>query len=707
MSVSRTINHPDVQISERDISEYASTATGSLFLVMGYSDKGEEYEPTLPTSMTDFVASYGSPTNEAERYFYYAAKNIFANGGSVLAAKLPYENTISTNYRFIGLNVDTGTAITSADSTAVKAASSYFTNQAAVSASSLQTLATSAYDTIAAGGDLTSTAGSYDFIIVNENKARLAGTNKDEGIFVVITDMVDGLNVQRMLPNPLDTDVMDVFTGFASPTGVAFSTFTYAPTGTYAGTSLSEDFMRQFPTIEFTSNGNDVDKTYAQWLTVLVCESVEDSNNAGKLNVTVKEVYKGSIHTDAKDLATGQSVYLGDLINAKSDYIKWYGKQNNTASLPTKTDATTVLNMITNSASLLSFTDAECVKKIIGTEIAANMDIVFEKVSDRLEYEIDVAVDAGLSTIAQFTSTNLSGMIYDPATMTSIGKINASTDVTYWRTVASNLITFCSETRKDCMAILDVPRNLVLDGALKYIRKTAPTNTFANVIGNRLRYVSGLNSNYSALYSNWVQLADSVNGVTFWAPQSIKAAASYAYTDINANVWDAPAGLTRGIMSDVLDLSYQPNDKNADQLYLQSINYAKKYPQDGFVIEGQKTTQVKSTAMDRVNVRRLFLNLERTTYKALRYFVEQPNNEYTRRRIVDILTPVFQTVKTAEGLYDYEIVCDSTNNTSAVIDNNELHIAILLKPVRTAEFIVCTFYATPTDADFTELISGI
>jgi len=101
MSTTRLINHPGVQISEKDLSEYAVTSTGSTFLVMGYSDGGEEYDPVQPTTIGEFVTSFGEPTNEAERYFYYAVKNILSNNGSVVAAKLPYNNVIADNYRLL------------------------------------------------------------------------------------------------------------------------------------------------------------------------------------------------------------------------------------------------------------------------------------------------------------------------------------------------------------------------------------------------------------------------------------------------------------------------------------------------------------------------------------------------------------------------------------------------------------------------------
>jgi phage tail sheath protein FI len=119
---------------------------------------------------------------------------------------------------------------------------------------------------------------------------------------------------------------------------------------------------------------------------------------------------------------------------------------------------------------------------------------------------------------------------------------------------------------------------------------------------------------------------------------------------------------------------------------------------------GQKTLQKKPSAFDRINVRRLFLTLEKSTRDLMKYFVFQPNTVFTRTRAVNILTPVFDIAKNNEGVYDYLIVCDERNNTPDVIDNNEMQVDIYLKPVRTAEFILVNFYATRTSQNFSELI---
>ena len=139
-------------------------------------------------------------------------------------------------------------------------------------------------------------------------------------------------------------------------------------------------------------------------------------------------------------------------------------------------------------------------------------------------------------------------------------------------------------------------------------------------------------------------------------------------------------------------------------MYKANINPVAAFPGQGQVIFGQKTLNKKPSAFDRINVRRLFLALERPVKKASRFFVFEQNSEFTRTRVVNTLTPVFERAKNNEGLYDYLIVCDERNNTPTVIDANELVVDIYLKPTRTAEYILVNFYATRTDANFEELI---
>jgi phage tail sheath protein FI len=166
-------------------------------------------------------------------------------------------------------------------------------------------------------------------------------------------------------------------------------------------------------------------------------------------------------------------------------------------------------------------------------------------------------------------------------------------------------------------------------------------------------------------------MADDYTGDFFWCPPSIKATGVMINCDVNYQYWDAPAGLNRGVIQ-CTDVAFSPTVKQAGPMYEKNWNYAIHYPNDGVVLEGQKTFQTKPSAFDRINVRRLFLRLERAAYQVSRYFVYEGHTAYTRQRLVDALDPYFKEAKNKGGIYDYIIKCDDENNPPEVIDRNEL-----------------------------------
>ena len=176
----------------------------------------------------------------------------------------------------------------------------------------------------------------------------------------------------------------------------------------------------------------------------------------------------------------------------------------------------------------------------------------------------------------------------------------------------------------------------------------------------------------------------------------------YVNTDLNFQYWDAPAGLNRGLVQ-ALDVAFSPTNQQAGPIYTKSWNYAIDFPNDGITLWGQRTLQTKPSALDRINVRRLCLRLERQVYKVSRYFLFEGNTAYTRQRLVDLLTPVFQQAKVGGGLYDYKIIADETNNTPQTRDNNELHLSIGVRPTKTVEFIIVNFTILSTGGSWEEM----
>ena len=274
-----------------------------------------------------------------------------------------------------------------------------------------------------------------------------------------------------------------------------------------------------------------------------------------------------------------------------------------------------------------------------------------------------------------------------------------------WNSVQTKFITFAQNTRKDFIYVSDPIRQIFVQGENTKVINI-PGNTFPiNILQPLKNCYSLINTNYAAAYAAWAQVFDNnVSGQT-WIPMSGLAAAKYAQTDANFAPWYAPAGFTRGLLDTVNDVAIYPNQKQRDSIYDQTnTNPVAFFPSEGFVLYGQKTLQTKPSAFDRINVRRLFLYLEKRVKETVKYFVFEPNTLFTRTNVLNVLNPIMEDAKNNEGLYDYLIVCDERNNTPEIIDANELVVDIYLKPVRAAEFILVNFYATRTGQDFSEIV---
>jgi len=263
---------------------------------------------------------------------------------------------------------------------------------------------------------------------------------------------------------------------------------------------------------------------------------------------------------------------------------------------------------------------------------------------------------------------------------------------------------FAQNIRKDCMFIADPLRQIFVNGVDTKTLSVKGSNFTTTVYTPLKSLIRGTNSSYSAIYANWLKGYDSNTDRPIWLPASGFAAAIYARTDANAQPWIAPAGLNRGVIGNVIDIAFNPNQKQRDFLYTIGLNPIVFFSGDGYVIFGQKTLQSKPSAFDRINVRRLFLTLEKAVTRSLKYFIFEPNTAFTRSRLVNSISPIFENAKATDGLYEYLIICDERNNIPAVIDNNELKVDIYLKPVRAAEFILVNFIATRTGQSFEELI---
>ena len=351
--------------------------------------------------------------------------------------------------------------------------------------------------------------------------------------------------------------------------------------------------------------------------------------------------------------------------------------------------------------------------------IPQKLDRLFDTVENVDLFDIDITLDGGISTInavSEYLERGTGTKYFDDTVSVSAIEGFYTSDIVNnltqeakdfrsdWNTIFQRFGEFAEKRRKDHLFISDLPKPIFIQGK-NFLTLDDPSKNFSlNILKPIQAHTSIVNTSYATTYAQWVQVYDSVLDDQVYVPFSGFAGAAMANTDANFQPWFAPAGFTRGVVTGVNDLALYPKQKQRDQLYKISTNPVAFFPGEGFVIFGQKTLLKKPSAFDRINVRRLFLNLEKATRQTVKFFIFEPNTLLTRTRVLNTITPIFDNAKNTEGLYDYLLVCDERNNTPTVIDQNELVVDIYLKPVRAAEFILVNFYATKTGTDFNELV---
>jgi len=257
--------------------------------------------------------------------------------------------------------------------------------------------------------------------------------------------------------------------------------------------------------------------------------------------------------------------------------------------------------------------------------------------------------------------------------------------------VALKLIEI-AQTRKDCVAFLSPElADCVNNGG----NEVEDVVAFRNTLGS---------SSYAFLDSSWKYMYDKYNDKYRWVPLNGDTAGLCVRTDNQRDPWFSPAGLNRGQILNIVKPSWNPDKTDRDELYKNNVNPIVAFPGDGTVLFGDKTLQAKPSAFDRINVRRLFIVLEKAIATAAKYSLFEFNDEFTRNSFVSLVEPFLRDVQGRRGIYDFRVVCDETNNTGEVIDRNEFVGDIYIKPARSINFIQLNFVAVRTGVDFAEVV---
>ena len=381
---------------------------------------------------------------------------------------------------------------------------------------------------------------------------------------------------------------------------------------------------------------------------------------------SVLETFEGVSRVTGAKTSTGDSNYYKSVINDNSKYIWWANDRSGAASGD--------INNITDSSNLTPLT----------------LDLVVG--SDGLnESTIDYSViTTGFDLFASKETSDISLLLQGKP----IGGVSLSGNYGTINNyaLANYLIQNIAEIRKDCVVFITPDDN--------YVR----TNTGTEALALADWRSNLVDSTYAVLDSGYKYTYDKYNELYRWIPMNGDVAGLCARTDQTNDTWWSPAGYNRGQIKNVIKLRFNPVQADRDLLYSKSINPIVTFPGQGTILYGDKTMTSKPSAFDRINVRRLFITLEKAISAVAKYSLFEFNDEFTRAQFRNLINPYLRDVQSRRGVTDFLVVCDSTNNTAQVVDSNQFVGDIYIKPARSINFIQLNFVAVPTGVQFSTIV---
>jgi len=386
----------------------------------------------------------------------------------------------------------------------------------------------------------------------------------------------------------------------------------------------------------------------------------EDGSITGTAG-TILETFEGVSQAFDAKTSTGASNYYPQVIYQQSKFIYWIDHiatlSDGVTKVGTTFDNTVGDAFVVNSVSLTSGTD---------DYVATNAEIAtaYEKFNDSENVDLSLLICGPSQTGADATGDTKATAVMDIAT-----------------------------ARKDCVAFISPARADVV-GVANAITQTQNVVSFADGLPS---------SSYAVIDSGYKYMYDRYNDVYRFVPLNGDIAGLCARTDSVADAWFSPGGFNRGQIRGAVKLAFNPNQTQRDELYKSKVNSVVSFPGQGTVLFGDKTAQTKPSAFDRINVRRLFIVLEKAISTAAKFQLFEFNDEFTRAQFRNLVEPFLRDVQGRRGLTDFSVVCDDTNNTGDVIDRNEFRADIFVKPARSINFIQLNFIATRSGVSFSEV----
>jgi len=662
--MAETLISPGVLARENDASFVSQQPVNVGAAIIGPTVKGPVEVPTVVTSYSDFKNKFGAVlTSGSNEYTYFtsiAAYNYFNNGGeSLLVARV-----VSGSY-------------TAATSTAV-----YNTNESGV------------IDNITS----TSSISLNSFNITGSSGAQSAAQSATSGTGT-------GAVISASFAN---SESIATLTLFGGGTG-----YEVGDTVTFSSESLGAD----------QAGGTDLIITLSA------------ANIVNETSFTIQTLSEGTIMN-----SSGSEDTSGSLTNGTSDNVRWEIQNSDTGS-GTFTILVRQGNDVTNNKSVLeTWTNlsldpkaSNFISKVIGDQTLSynssdNQVAVtgqypnasrYIRISNVNALTPDYFDNNGVAKAAYTGSipSNASGS-FTGAT----GGVKAGA-LFYDNISSANTQGLEGGNYDDMISLLsnkdDYQYNVLLTPGLYDADYTSQitsliTNTqdrgdallvvdgraYGASVANAVTTAGTRNTSYAASYWPWVQVVDPDRGAMVWVPASTVMGGVFAYNDSVSEPWFAPAGINRGGLSQVVRAEKKLTQANRDTLYAGKVNPISTFPGTGVVVYGQKTLQTRASALDRVNVRRLLIQLKSYISQVADNLVFEQNTIATRNSFLNQVNPYLESVQQRQGLYAFKVVMDDTNNTADVIDRNQLIGQIYVQPTKTAEFIYLDFNILPTGAIF-------
>ncbi len=638
---------PGVNVSEVDLTTVVpavSTTTGAL---AGHFKWGPVDERVLIDSEDRLVSNFSKPNANTANDFYTAA-NFLAYGNSLFVTRVVNTSTAK--------NAVTGTVgayisnETYYEETYSHNASSgdWVAKYPGILGNSLKVSVCQSK----AAFESTSTLHTHTYTISQNSKSLVF--NKDS--ITLTTDFTVG---DKILLGP-DKETVSI-SAISGNTITLASNYT-GNTVTRGATALTRRWeyfgvVDNAPTT--TSHANTVNSTGDALHVVVADMTGEISGSAG----AILEVYENvSSAIDAKTPQGGGNFYK-DVINQQSSWV-WWGAHNGS---------------LTNVGKIAGSTND-------GT---AGSGISFGGNAKPITNQMSKGIDGGTpGTAALIAGYDKFKSAEDVDVSLILGSGNAVT-------VATHIISNIAESRKDCVAVVSPERADVVNNN-SYSGKER-----SDVIAYRDTLPS---SSYAVMDSGWKYMYDKYNDTFRYVPLNGDTAGLMVQTDLTRDPWYSPAGFNRGNVKNAVKLAYNPSKADRDELYKKGINPVVTFPGQGTVLFGDKTMLAQPSSFDRINVRRLFIVLEKAISTAAKFTLFEFNDTFTRSQFKNLVEPFLRDVQGRRGITDFTVVCDGTNNTGDVIDRNEFVGDIYIKPARSINFIQLNFVAVRSGIEFSEIV---